>query len=211
LESEEAGKPAKLIRETYLKAGEDMLNGVSLSSVILINDFDTGVGNWGKLVQFTINTQQIFAELMHLTDYPEIVENKPCCRVPIIITGNRLETLHGPLIRTGRMWLFNWHPTAKEKADILHGIFPLLGDEQIKTLVRKYEDQPISFFSQAKSSLLDQAIKEYIHKTGIPNIIPYIRRSASNGIPLLSQKEDLHAITDACENLLKERKALNMG
>ncbi|MHC1599575.1 MAG: AAA family ATPase [Candidatus Methanospirareceae archaeon] len=88
LESYDAGKPAELIRQTYLQAGEAIRkdNKVQMAA-LLINDFDTGVGEWGELVQYTVNRQTVFGELMHLVDYPESVENKQTLRIPIIITG----------------------------------------------------------------------------------------------------------------------------
>ncbi len=92
-------------------------------AALVINDFDTGVGDWGKMVQYTVNRQQLFAELMHIADFPESVENQSATRIPIIITGNNFLCLHGPLVRLGRMWSFEWKPTIIEKTQIVRYYF----------------------------------------------------------------------------------------
>lgn len=210
LESDEAGRPAALIRETYLKAGADMVKGKTLASAILINDFDTGVGNWGKIVQFTINTQQLFAELMHLTDYPESVEGKQTTRVPIIITGNNFESLHLPLLRTGRMWLFEWEPRPEEKFEIVAKVFPFLKNEEIKNLVMRYERQPISFYSHAKNSMIDSQIWAYAIRNDPSNVIRNIRTSPEYlDLGISTSKQSLATVVDACEKILTDSKLAN--
>ncbi len=96
LESPNAGEPAQLIRTTYKRASDAMHNKECVQAVILINDFDTACGNWGELVQYTVNRQTIFSELMHLTDYPHSVEGRTVARIPIILTGNNFTRLYSP-------------------------------------------------------------------------------------------------------------------
>jgi hypothetical protein len=105
LESSDAGKPAELIRMTYLRAGKTIETGNI--GVMIINDIDTGLGDWG-MVQYTINRQTVFGELMHLVDYPNVVQGQNCNRVPIIITGNDFTKLYPPLVRAGRMLAFEF-------------------------------------------------------------------------------------------------------
>ncbi len=194
LESEDAGKPAALLRQTYLKAGEDIQNGKALMATVLINDFDTGVGNWGKIVQFTVNTQQIFAELMHLCDYPEIVEGKKALRIPIILTGNFFGSLHLPLLRTGRMWLFQWCPTIDEKSSILQDIFPLLSRSEIQQLAKRFEKQPVSFFTHLKGSLLDEQIWNLTMRFRLQDVVRKVRMAQDLSIGELTQLNNLAAI-----------------
>jgi SpoVK/Ycf46/Vps4 family AAA+-type ATPase len=176
LESEDAGKPAKLLRETYMEAGKAITENESLMSTVLINDFDTSLGDWGKIVQFTVNTQQIFAELMHLTDYSETVARQETLRIPIILTGNNFQSLHLPLTRTGRMSLFEWIPTSEEKKEIVQKIFPLLSSSQIDEIVsEKFKGKSISFFTHLKSSLFDDQLWKTIEKYGTKNVIHHIR------------------------------------
>lgn len=208
LESDEAGRPAALLRDTYKKAGSDMRKGKTLASALLINDFDTGVGNWGKIVQFTINTQQLFAELMHLTDYPEIVAGEQTNRVPIIITGNNFESLHLPLLRTGRMWLFEWSPNLSEKADIVEKIYPFLNRKEIERLVQHFKNQPISFFSHAKNTMIDSQIWAYATQSSLTNVIRNIRTSNIN-LRILTSNQTLKDVIEICEQILADSTLAN--
>lgn len=137
--------------------------------VLILNDIDTAIGNWGKLTQYTANRQFVLNELMHLCDYPENPHDIPSKRVPIIMTGNDFKKMYAPLIRFGRMKHFEWIPTWKEKFDIISDIlYPLSSssckkilDESEKfyfTLVKRIrcsskknpmnDSLPISFYSQ---------------------------------------------------------------
>lgn len=203
LESENAGEPAGLLRKTYLDAGEAIQTGKDLMSVILINDFDTGVGNWGAMVQTTINTQQLFAEMMHLTDYSEDVQGKRTLRIPIIITGNNFRSLHIPLVRAGRMWLFEWIPDAQDRVNIVRGIFPTLNESNLQELVlKRFGNQPIAFFSFLKTTLLDDEIWVKVQSEGINNIIRQIRRNG--GISSLRIRYDFESLLIAAERISRE-------
>lgn len=208
LESENAGEPAALLRTTYLDAGEAVQRGEALMSVILINDFDTGVGNWGAMVQTTINTQQLFAEMMHLTDYPEDVQGRRTLRIPIIITGNNFRSLHIPLVRAGRMWLFEWTPDPQDKVNIVRSMFPTLSDSDLQELVlQRFGDQPIAFFSFLKTTLLDDEIWLKIQSEGVNKIIRHIRRD--QGIASLRIKYDLQILLKAAERISQESLLTN--
>ena len=202
LESYDAGKPAERIRQTYLQAGKAIRDDNALMAAILINDFDTGVGEWGEMVQYTVNRQTVFGELMHLVDYPESVENKPTLRVPIIITGNNFMNLHKPLTRTGRMWTFEWIPTLEEKCRIVKGIYPTLSENDISTVVSHYPNQPVAFFAFLKTALLDDYIWEEVTRIGERNIIYEIR--AKHGIRYSTPIYDLEGLLSTAERVLRE-------
>ena len=57
---------------------------------IIINDIDAAIGDWGDLVQYTVNRQTVYSELMHLCDYPNIVQGFKTHKIPIVTTGNDL-------------------------------------------------------------------------------------------------------------------------
>jgi hypothetical protein len=205
LESENAGAPAALLRKTYVDAGRMIREGSALMASVLVNDFDTGVGNWGKIVQFTINTQQLFAEFMHLADYPEIVAGEKTFRIPIIITGNNFESLHAPLTRAGRMWSFEWIPNPQDRVNIVKEIFPLLSQQQIQDLVlTHFRDKPIAFFSHLKSSLLDLQIWQLIQEHEPQDVIRYVRAHQNVRIETLHILNDFKAIITAGEKLDSE-------
>lgn len=155
LEGSEAGEPAKLLRNTYLNASCCLEKKEYKAAVVLINDIDTGLGNWGDMVQYTINRQTVFGELMHLVDYPTSVEGRTTKRIPIILTGNDFTKLYEPLVRAGRMTAFKWQPTIEEKGQIVFGIFPEISPRECEALVKKFESQPVAFFSHLRASLID--------------------------------------------------------
>lgn len=174
LESGTAGEPAKLVREKYIAASQSIQKGESKAAVLLINDVDTGLGDWGEKVQTTINTQTVYGELMHLVDYPTSVEGIPTKRIPIILTGNDFTKLYEPLVRAGRMTAFEWNPTFQEKVNAVLGIFPELSMKDCHDLVSEFKDQSIAFYSYLRSTLVDDILWEGIQDLGISRIIPYI-------------------------------------
>lgn len=110
LESGNAGAPGQLLRCQYLQAGADATRGKP--GILVVNDVDTILGNWGDLVQYTVNRQVVFAQLMAFCDFPNNVAGTACKRIPIVLTGNNSSILYGPLLRPGRMRLLRWKPAA---------------------------------------------------------------------------------------------------
>ncbi len=183
LENSQAGQPAELIRKTYYTAGNYVQqDNTKKAAALVINDFDTGVGNWGDLVQYTVNRQTIYGELMHLCDYPTSVQNMTTPRIPILLTGNDFSKLYKPLVRMGRMNCFEWKPTHKEKINIISTIFNQFQPNQISKLINDLNkfvriknhgqsDLPIAFYSNLKSSLLDGALWKTIKKDGAQQVL----------------------------------------
>ena len=180
LESHEAGEPAQLIRSSYLNAGRCILQGEAKIATILINDIDTGVGGWGDMVQYTINRQTVFGELMHIVDYPTNVEGRPTKRIPIIITGNDFSKLYEPLTRAGRMMAFEWRPTYEERIPIVSRIYPELKTSEVEIFVRQFGEQPIAFFSHLRTTLIDEELWKLICNMGIESVLHNI---TNNRIP----------------------------
>lgn len=128
LEDECAGRPGKLIRERYRKAGETIKIG-GVFSCLIINDLDAGIGRF-KETQVTVNNQTICGTLMNLCDHPQRcsvgeswMEDQTLRRVPIIITANDLSTIYAPLLRDGRMEKFFWAPSAEDKIEMIHTLY----------------------------------------------------------------------------------------
>lgn len=161
LESDRAGDPARLVRETYIDASRHTSEH-DQASCIVINDFDVGVGSWGESVQYTVNRQLVFAELMHLVDYPSAVAGEATRRVPIILTGNDFSRLYQPLTRPGRMTSFEWKPDLPERIEMVRGIFPELSSADCARLVTELGSKkrflPTAFFSSLRSTLFDDVI-----------------------------------------------------
>ncbi len=174
LENREAGEPARLVRETYIRAGMES-EEQQRPAVILINDVDTGIGNWGELVQYTVNRQTVIGELMHIADYPTTVEGQHTMRVPFILTGNDFTKLYSPLVRAGRMASFVWKPTAEEKALVISRLFPYLSSREIVHLLEKLselagKELPVAFYSHLRHTLIEERLWKQIKKVGIKSL-----------------------------------------
>ena len=210
LESPDSGKPAQIVRDTYLKASDCIEKGKCRAAVVLINDIDTGLGNWGNMVQYTVNTQTVFGELMHLVDYPNLVEGIPTRRIPIIITGNDFTKLYEPLVRAGRMTAFEWKPTLEEKAKIVQGIFSEINSKECEALVREFESQPVAFFCHLRASLIDDELWKLIQKAGGTRIAIEIITDRNNARePVLEQTIQFDWIVKTGKTLLQSGQLIN--
>ncbi|MEB8326003.1 AAA family ATPase [Dietzia kunjamensis] len=154
LENANAGQPGQLLRKIYRAASDDMARS-DRQAVIIINDIDTVLGDWGELVQYTVNRQVVIGQLMALCDNPNEVSGNSTDRVPIIVTGNNPSILYGPLMRPGRMRVFEWAPTPEDRARAIRPLFAWLGDDQIRALVAEFPEKAIAFWSDVYTQLSD--------------------------------------------------------
>jgi hypothetical protein len=172
LESPNAGAPAARMRAAYLEAGGHIATGTP--AAMLLNDADAAIGSWGDLTQYTVNTQNLITELMHLADYPTRVEGKRARRVPIILTGNDFTRLYAPLRRSGRMRIFSWRMQPAERAAALRSLFPWLTDQQATELVHGFPDQPISFWAAVHRRMDDTALTTALHRYGLRELTRHL-------------------------------------
>lgn len=157
LESDCAGKPAKLLQQKYIEASASISSGKP--TVMLIDDIDTTLGEW-KNHTGTVNHQDILAFLMHIADNPYYIENVGNLnRVPIFFTGNYFDKLYKPLIREGRANRFDWEPTREEKISTVASIFDLKDTKIAETLVDAYPTEKLSFFS---NMLVNKKIEQLV-------------------------------------------------
>lgn len=162
LESERAGEPGKLVVATYVMAANAIAKGDP--AAIVIDDFDTTVGEW-EYNTGTVNHQQVIAQIMHLADSPEQLEKIGTVRrVPIFLTGNDFSKLYPPLRRPGRMLSFFWSPDSSEMEAIVSTILDFLPPEPLKSLVAKYQMAPISFFAEIRVRLLRDACSRVMER-----------------------------------------------
>lgn len=159
LESENAGHPGQVLRQQYLAAGSTRS---SSRGVLVINDVDTVLGDWGQLVQYTVNRQVVYAQLMAFCDYPAEVAGNSTTRVPIILTGNDPSILYGPLLRPGRARVARWEPNIETKLPIVGSIFPELDRESIRAILEKLPEQPVSFWSDVRAALWEAKLDDWI-------------------------------------------------
>jgi hypothetical protein len=164
LESENAGAPGQLLRRQYLEASSNAALGKP--GVLIVNDIDTILGNWGNLVQYTVNRQVVYAQLMAFCDFPTNVAGTACRRTPIVLTGNNPSILYGPLLRPGRMRLLHWQPTAYTRAKTLVPLFPLLTHEELRYLTSKHSTKPVSFWVDVRSVIIEEHFRQAVNSIG---------------------------------------------
>lgn len=179
-ESEDAGKPAERLKEKYSLAKKEIYNSDNNISVLIIDDADAALGNWGDDVQYTVNTQIVVGELMQLAT------NEKNRKVPIIITGNDFSKIYYPLRRSGRMTSFFWEPNEQERLDSVQMIFDWLTADECQTIIKISEQfaiseslvrPPISFYASIKNKLLDDDLWQSVQeKRRNCNNLSYIKQ-----------------------------------
>lgn len=177
LESPDAGDPSRLIRLRYREAAE-LIRVRGKMTVLMINDLDAGAGRFDQGTQYTVNTQLVNGTLMNIADNPTNVQlpgsydEKPIHRVPILVTGNDFSTLYAPLIRDGRMEKFYWEPDRSDRVGIVGGIFQRdgLSRQDVETLVDRFPNQSIDFFSALRARLYDEQVRQFIHDIGFERV-----------------------------------------
>lgn len=203
LESPDAGRPAAVIREAYEQASR-IRSKSGVPAVVIINDIDTAVGDWGPLVQTTVNRQIVLEELMNLADTPNQMDGRTVHRSPIILTGNDFTKLYAPLLRFGRMSLFEWKPGAAEKTRIINGIFPEVSATDCETLVESFPEQPIAFFAQLRHVLREDVIWDYMQRNGVDTVLDALLSGAA---PVLEDNLSVASLLCAGQ-LLQDRHEL---
>lgn len=205
LESADAGRPAEILRESYHNASLIRAKH-STPVVVLINDIDTAIGDWGPLVQTTVNRQIVLEELMNLADMPTEVDGRSVSRTPVILTGNDFTKMYAPLMRFGRMTMFTWRPGPAEKAQILAGVFPELSPAERAELVRRFPGQPVAFFAQLRPLLQEEAIWAFLKQTGPRNTLYGL---LSGHAPEVRDRLSLDTLSTAGSALLERHALVN--
>lgn len=181
-ENEHAGIPIRNMLTTYTKISEDILYKKIRYGAILIDDIDSALGQWGGIVQYTMNRQLLIKALIDLADNPKKVtvlepdeyrRSYDTFRIPFVITLNDDTKMYEPLMRNGRTTLLHWIPNKEEIEKIINNIFRgiILSNngqeisasllyEELASYARnssggKIKILPISLFSDIKAALYD--------------------------------------------------------
>jgi ATP-dependent 26S proteasome regulatory subunit len=218
LDNPVSGQPSAFIRQTYIRASQSIRSGEASLAVVLVNDVDTGLGTWGKSEKHTINQINVFGELMHLVDYPELVAGNETNRIPIIITGNDFTKLYNPLVRAGRMSAFEWIPSPEEKAEIIQAIYPELTRDECYKLVVELNEQlmgelpeqikflPVAFLSNLRANILDEDLWDEVEEGGLDKTVDSILRGYE---PDLSSKIYYERVLEKGIELARSGKLIN--
>ena len=164
LESDRAGLPGKLVVGRYVEAARSIASGIP--AALIIDDIDTTIGEWVQNTG-TVNHQQVLAQIMHLADQPNTIDDIGAVRrVPIFVTGNDPGKIYPPLRRPGRMSIMHWQPTDAERADLVRAIFHgMLAAEEATAVLLKYPHQPISFFATLRIAAVRHVAGNVIAKS----------------------------------------------
>lgn len=200
LESENAGAPGQLLRRIYLTASADATKGQP--GVLVIHDFDTIMGHWGNLVQYTVNRQVVYAQMMAFCDYPHNVSGQDCRRVPVVITGNDPSILHGPLLRPGRMRLMEWQPGPEMRAKIIGPLFPEIDPTDLLKLVIRFAESPVSFWADVSGVAIERRVVRVVREIGDDRV----RQILSNG-SRVRVSHDMHFVDEIAEIATELRSA----
>lgn len=183
-ENENAGIPVKNLRNIYKNISDDVFYKTIKMGAIIIDDIDAALGQWGGLVQYTMNRQHLIKTLIDFADHPYLIsaydddnnlQEYSTCRIPIIVTLNDETKMYEPLMRNGRTTIFPWIPEPDEISEILNRIFndiiidksPYYLYEELFAFMRETSNEetssiPISLFSDIKASLNDEYIWQQI-------------------------------------------------
>lgn len=170
LESDRAGEPTKLLRKEYVAASGELTDGIG--AAIVIDDIDTTLGEWESYTG-TVNHQDLIAFFMHIADSPTTMENIniPLRRVPIFFTGNDFSKLYGPLRRPGRMNLYEYKPSVKEKLEVITSIFGERYLKSIESHINSNPNTPIAFYAGIKANALAARYSEMVENINYHELI----------------------------------------
>ena len=172
LESDRAGQPGKMVLAAYREAGERTESG--RPSALLIDDFDTTVGEWAHSTG-TVNHQQVLAQLMHLADSPTQAGDETLRRIPVFVTGNDLTKIYPPLRRPGRLRPLTWIPTEDERARTVATILADLADKEAVTkILAACPDASISFFAELRTTIVARRAGDAINDLA-PKLVDVIK------------------------------------
>lgn len=151
------GESVKQVQDLYKRAAEYEDSGQESKSALLLDDFDLSPANQRDGIRYTVNSQLLTGFLMNLADDVSMCQVNTSRRIPIFLTGNDFSSLHGPLVRPGRMDFFTWVPNEGERAHILlSALDPFvsgLNHDRLRQLCQKNPQLPISAFVAAAQRL----------------------------------------------------------
>ena len=140
-------------KEYYCRAAESAETIPGAIPVLLMEDFDLSPAGRRENSYYTVNSQLLSGFLMNLADDIALCKMDTTRRIPIVVTGNDMSIVHGPLLRPGRVDVFTWRPTEHERTIMIHsalaGIVSPMEVNDAAKLARMFRGLPISAFSAA--------------------------------------------------------------
>lgn len=137
---------------------------------VLFDDADTAQIVKRENTEYTCNAQILEAFLQelgnghHLKDYRGIP-------VPCLWTANDLSGVrggaNGPLLRSGRATIFTLKLSPEFKAQVVKSLFAGIDEKQIASLVKRYSDQPLSFWSDVRARVIADGVDALCKEQGM--------------------------------------------
>ncbi|MEU1754782.1 AAA family ATPase [Micromonospora matsumotoense] len=178
------GRPVEQLRSLYKRAAQHAEVENSYP-VLVLEDFDLGPAGRASNARYTVNSQLLTGFLMNLADDVQMCDVGTSRRFPIVLTTNDLSTLHGPLIRPGRMRVFTWEPTPGERVEMifsaLQGRVPGLTIEQVDRFSSRYQGLSIAAISSAVVECLGDKVFDFVSQHPHIGIVEAQRRYANGG------------------------------
>jgi SpoVK/Ycf46/Vps4 family AAA+-type ATPase len=201
-----AGEPVRELRRLYLRAGQWMRSQPLQGSMLLLDDLDLVLGELTPGVQRTINSPLLISELMHLADHPTRVDQEKTLRVPIIITGNHLGSLHEPLRRSGRMKWLEWKLNPAEKLEAIGRIFPGREDD-CWALMDAFGEESLAFFNELKETDRERRLLTVLRSWPLQQAVQMARSGRFQ--PVEGPSSDLATLLALGRAILSQRQPLN--
>jgi ATP-dependent 26S proteasome regulatory subunit len=180
------GDSIAALREIWARCKEATTVRPGNHAVIVLEDFDLSPASKLDGTRYTVNSQLLNGFLMTLADEPPRLTLPSGHRVPIILTGNDFTTLHGPLMRPGRMDIFTWEPTKEELITTLVSAFAAsnvdVDRRDVDRLVTRYPELTIAHYSAAVARAAADAAYSYAsgqNATVLDDVAAFVHRSRS--------------------------------
>lgn len=162
------------------------------AAVLLIDDFDLTIMNTKADRWYTEHTQLLTSQFMSYCDKPVeyLQSTEP---VSIVVTLNTIDGFHSPLIREGRMRLWQWVPTADETMAMARERLSELDERVADRVIETFRAEPIAFFAHLENEIFASAVELVIGDRDVQGqgIIPDLRvKKASFGTWMNSLKSE---------------------
>lgn len=160
------GQPARELKDAMDSLRADYQGGPR--PALILDDADMSLGvHAGR--SYTVNTQLATGWLMARADEvyePGFGPGEPA----ILVTGNDLSTLHGPLLRSGRARPFRYEPSPEETAAVLAPILRTHTGDEGAGLLREFPKLTVADVLEALSTLRDRSLERPHRAGGVPTL-----------------------------------------
>lgn len=161
--------------EMLVKALRDAADDTtSLMPLVLIDDADLGGLGHNPNITGTVNGEAVKGCVMAWADNPNEVKvddgrspqriiplRRPAC---MIMTTNRLDNLYPPMLGNQRANVMTFAPHGQDLQHVLAGLFPKLSAQNVRLLMTRFPDQPVSFFASLKAAVATRAAVEQAYQ-----------------------------------------------